>query len=57
MNIYQHNGYKDRGEYLEALAETEGVPLYMVEAMAALLGEDEDFDGLVSTVKDFAGGF
>lgn len=57
MNIYQHNGYKDREEYLEALAETEGVPLYKVEALAALLGEDEDFDGLVSMIKDIAGGF
>lgn len=49
MNVFQENGYKDRQDYLDALAEDFGPNVY---ALADLLGPDEDFDGLVSALED-----
>jgi hypothetical protein len=45
-SIYRENGYKDRKEYLECIAKDYGVSLENVLAVADLLGESEDFDGL-----------
>ena len=56
-NIYVENGYKSRAHYLQCLAEDHGVPLDMVQAAADLLGPNEDFDGLVTTIEDYADGF
>lgn len=53
MNIYQQNGYTDRLDYLKNLAENNGVPLNVVISVAELLGENEDFDGLVSACEDY----
>lgn len=53
MNIYQENGYNSRDDYLECLADDFGVDLDAVKALADLLGPDEDFDGLVSTLEDY----
>ena len=55
MSIYQDKGYRNRKEYLEAVAEDFGVPKKVVFAMASMLGEEEDFDALVSEIEDFAG--
>ncbi len=55
QNIYQENGYESRQHYLECLAEDYGVSLYDVQAIASLLGPDEDFDGLVNAVEDMVG--
>ena len=52
MNIYQENGYRNRREYLESLADEYGVDAEMVFAAADLLGEGEDFDGLINTLED-----
>jgi hypothetical protein len=49
MNVYKDNGYKDRNDYLDCLAEEYGDNVY---ALAEVLGEDEDFDGLVSVLED-----
>jgi hypothetical protein len=54
MSVYAENGYKDRRDYLENLAEEYGIPLSDVKTMADMLGEDEDFDGLVATIEDMA---
>lgn len=51
-NIYKRHGYDSRQDYLESLAEDYGVDLDTVEALADLLGPDEDFDGLVSSLDD-----
>lgn len=56
MNIYQENGYEDRADYLEALADSLEMPLEDVLLVADLLGSGEDFDGLRSTLEDYAGG-
>ena len=51
-NAYTDNGYKDRAEYLSALSEDYGVDIETVQCLADLLGESEDFDGLVSALED-----
>lgn len=56
MSTYTEKGYEDREEYLESLAEDMCVDYEYVHELAALLGEDEDFDGLVTAVEDYAEG-
>ena len=51
-NIYIEKGYTSRGDYLESLAEDYGMPIADVVAIASILGEDEDFDGLISSLED-----
>lgn len=51
-NIYQENGYADRNDYLTCLAEDYGVSIEDVYSLADMLGENEDFDGLVSALED-----
>lgn len=52
MSAYTDNGYKDRAEYLSALSEDYGVDIDTVQCIADLLGETEDFDGLISALED-----
>lgn len=52
MNIYVEMGYKSRTDYLKNLAEDYGVPYQLVCTLAFLLGENEDFDGLVTSLED-----
>ena len=51
-NIYQQNGYADRDDYLTCLSEDYGVSIEDVYSLAEMLGESEDFDGLVSALED-----
>lgn len=51
-NIYQENGYLNRRDYLNNLADENGVDRSTVYALATLLGSNEDFDGLVTSVQD-----
>jgi hypothetical protein len=53
--IYFDNGYKNRDDYLRCMAEEYAVPLATVYALAELLGENEDFDGLVTSLADYKG--
>lgn len=53
---YQEHGFASRTEYLKDLAEEYGIPTSAVYAIADLLGEDEDFDGLLSALEDMADG-
>ena len=57
QNIYQENGYKDRQDYLECIALDYGVPLEVVISLAEVLGENEDWDGLVLALEDAEGMF
>ena len=52
-NIYVENGYENREDYLRALAEDTGTDYETVLGYAELLGEEEDFDGLVIMLEDF----
>ena len=51
-NFYQENGYKDRKDYLNSMAEEFDVPITVVLSIANMLGPNEDFDGLVSALED-----
>lgn len=52
-NIYQQNGYKNREEYLQSLSEEYEVDIEVVLTLSLVLGESEDFDGLVTSLEDF----
>jgi hypothetical protein len=52
--IYQQNGHADRNAYLRSLASEMGIPLSTVRMAASVLGENEDFDGLVTELEDWA---
>jgi len=52
-NIYKERGYADRQDYLEDVADEYGVDRNTVMYLAEMLGESEDFDGLLSTIDDF----
>ncbi len=53
-NPYKENGYEDRREYLESLSDFYGIDLFSVQMIADMLGESEDFDGLVSSLEDYS---
>lgn len=57
MSIYEENGYANRREYLESLAEEFDVPMETVFTLASLLGKSEDFDGLINALEDTEGMF
>lgn len=51
-NAYTTNGYKNRRDYLECLCEE--YDRSAVYALADILGESEDFDGLITSLEDYA---
>ena len=57
MSIYTENGFDNRKAYLLDLADTMGLDPSIVFAMADLLGPSEDFDGLVTSLEDYAMGY
>lgn len=54
MSIYTDNGYENRQDYHEQLALEHSVDIQTVLALSEVLGEEEDFDGLVTAVQDAA---
>lgn len=48
-NVYKENGYENRKDYLNRLAEEYGRNVYF---LADMLGESEDFDGLLTSLED-----
>ena len=57
LTRYEEEGNFDRFGYIKDLAENHGADLPAVIEIADLLGPDEDFDGLVTTIEDAAEGF
>ena len=53
MNDYQAMGYSNRRTYLQSLASDYGVSLETVLELASVLGPNEDFDGLMTTLEDY----
>ena len=51
-NPYTDNGYSSRADYLAQLCDD--YPADVVHTLADLLGETEDFDGLVSMLEDYS---
>jgi len=54
MCIHTEQGYKDRRDYINSLADDLDVPRKTAFAIADILGPDEDFDGLVTTLEDYS---
>jgi len=52
-DIYISNGYTDRKNYLNTLADDRGIDRNTVAMIADMLGESEDFDGLITALEDF----
>jgi hypothetical protein len=50
-NVYVENE-KDRNDYLRDMADTNDVDFATVSALTKVLGENEDFDGLISELED-----
>ena len=44
----------ERLEYLKGLAEDFNVPLDIVKTAAWMLGPNEDYDGIITTLEDYA---
>lgn len=57
MSVYIKKGYTNRKNYLRSLADEYCVPCEVVFALAAMLGPDEDFDGLIAALEDAEGMF
>lgn len=57
MNSYKENGFKNRNDYLDSLADEYGISPYQVHYLASILGESEDFDGLISSIQDLSEGY
>ena len=51
-NPYTDNGYSSRADYLAQLCDE--YPADVVHTLADLLGETEDFDGLVTMLEDYS---
>ncbi|KUR75287.1 hypothetical protein [Novosphingobium sp. Fuku2-ISO-50] len=56
LDRYQDDGAIDRFGYLENLAADHGVEFDVVLTLVDVLGPEEDFDGLVTSLEDLAAG-
>jgi len=56
LDRYQEDGAIDRFGYLESLAADHGVEFDVVLTLVDVLGPEEDFDGLVTSLEDLAAG-
>lgn len=55
QSTYQDHGYTDRADYVQGLVNDHGIDA--VRAIYSVLGPEEDFDGVVTGLEDFIGGF
>ena len=53
-SIYTDNGFKNRADYLQSLADDFGIDINTVKDLASVLGAEEDFDALVTELEDMA---
>jgi hypothetical protein len=54
MTVYQEFGFANRREYLDSIAADLNLDREIVYLMATMLGPNEDFDGLVTSLEDYA---
>lgn len=57
MTMYEENGYSNREDYLKSLAEDFDMDYKDVLMLAVTLGEEEDFDGLITSLEDYCEGW
>lgn len=50
--IYKDNGFENRQEYLQHLADEYGLEYSTVLLVANTCGPNEDFDGLINLLED-----
>lgn len=53
MTVYKENGYSNREDYLKSLAEDFDMDYKDVVMLATTLGENEDFDALITSLEDY----
>ncbi len=54
---FREHGFENRDAYMEDLADINGISVSEVHSISSVLGRNEDFDGLVSEVEDYANNF
>ena len=54
MRIYKKNGYENRKDYLNQLAENYKIDTKTVCVFAWMLGPDEDFDYLIIALQKYS---
>jgi hypothetical protein len=52
-NRYTEKGYKNRIDYFNSLSERFNIDITAVYSLSDVMGIDEDFDGLVSSLDDY----
>jgi hypothetical protein len=52
QNVYKAKGFADRNDYLRDVAANYGFTYKTVRMLADMLGEIEDFDGLISHLNE-----
>ena len=57
QKIFAEYDCENKTQYLEMLADENDVPLSDVQMLADILGDNELFDGLVTSVEDMGGGW
>ena len=57
MTMYEENGYSNREDYLKSLAEDFDMEYKDVLMLATTLGEEEDFDALITSLEDYCEGW
>ena len=55
-NIYEQNGYDNRKHYIKCQADDLGVDHDTAFMIASMLGPNEDFDGFITSLEDYAAG-
>ena len=51
-NRYKKAGYDTREDYLNDLAVRYNINPMIISGLAEILGDEEDFDGLISAIED-----
>ena len=51
-NRYKKAGYDTREDYLNDLAVRYNINPMIISALAEILGDEEDFDGLIPAIED-----
>lgn len=50
---YKDKGFNSRDEYLDSLVDNYSIEETPIYALADILGPEEDFDGLVTSIEDY----
>lgn len=52
IDRYKKAGYETRKDYLNDLAVRYNINPMIISGLAEILGDEEDFDGLISAIED-----